>query len=75
MSPTIGHISVPIPNPGQFEMRPYSDHLTKLIDQVRKRKHILLIQLAGVCITNHRKSLSAEGGRMVTQVLWFLGYC
>lgn len=34
MSPTIGHISVPIPNPGQFEMRPYSDHLTKLIDQV-----------------------------------------
>ena len=34
MSPTIGHISVPITNPRQFEMRPYSDYLTKLIDQV-----------------------------------------
>lgn len=34
MSPTIGHISVPITKPGQFEIRPYSDYLTKLIDQV-----------------------------------------
>jgi len=34
MSPSIGHISVQLPRTGQYEVRPYSDHLTRLIDQV-----------------------------------------
>jgi len=34
MSPIIGHISVQPPRSGPYEVRPYSDHLTRLIDQV-----------------------------------------
>ena len=34
MSPSIGHISVQLPRTGRYEVRPYSDHLTRLIDQV-----------------------------------------
>ncbi|XP_065915326.1 mitochondrial inner membrane m-AAA protease component paraplegin-like isoform X2 [Dysidea avara] len=37
MSPSIGHISVQLPRTGQFEVRPYSDHLTRLIDQETRR--------------------------------------